>query len=284
MATTPHKVLPQTVMPAQCADWVGRIASPNSFAEAIGPYSKLNLEKDEFETTDAYKARVSAGIENAPPVLVIDGPEPGGARTSALFEDPIVYDADRRVLSIRRNALDNYDCCLIPGLEMVIDDLDLWGKFGFDYDFMKVSIELSDSSVVTGTYEATNAFGSVVTVKKQHRTVTGVFDRTLSFDDPLRSSSYATTVITGILPLTKKVLTELQMPPEEARRLKRDLSVTYVIKPHSPFLGKTRHIANTATLTHPNDIVQDTIVLFADIQCALLLDGMNKVIASFPTN
>lgn len=242
---------------AQCHDWIGKAAKVSSFDEAIKPFTAVS-PKDEFETTAAYEARRAKALGNSVSTIVV--------RNKA--EDPkfFEYNADRGELAIKRYAFHN-------------TTMNLWSAFynlGL-HDKMKVGVlgglyfVASESDKVTGTYEASNAYGAKVEVAKIDRTTKAVFDRGGGMDDELFPRAKRPDYNVGVLKLTT----------EEARRLKPQLKTAYVVKPKPPYILQGTHSFGKVTVQNPRDITVHFTMLVADIQCGLLLDGSSKVLAAY---
>jgi hypothetical protein len=80
-----------------------------------------------------------------------------------------------------------------------------------------------------------------------------------------------------------KVLGELRLAPEDARNLKPVLKSAFVVTPKDPFLVTGHDMVGSSVSADHRGHVYETSILFADIQCALLMDGDNKVLQAYPT-
>ena len=150
---------------AECTSYSGQSVTPITLDELMSVVSKLPNVKDEFETTQAFEARVAsatAGMDRPHIVWIPLDPK------------YINYDADARTLSVKIYALSN---------EMT----DYYGVFGYGTPYhgkIKTSTLGSHINVVVrrpeerdGSFTAQNSFGAVANVTRVIRRTQALFER-----------------------------------------------------------------------------------------------------------
>lgn len=245
-----------------CASYVGNTVTPQTFSAVVNSLGIVS-PRGEFETTAQYQARIASANATGPRII------------SKNIEEQrfIQYDADNSRLRIQSYAFSNRQ-------------IDYWGAF---YAARPPGLEASTSSNIavlisqvsnpTGTYLAQNAFGARWTVTRVSRTSDAIFERragigTRGSDRLFRNDNGGVDSFIG----------ELRLSPDEAQRLRPQLRIAFVVEPRAPFLVTGTHQPGEVTIRNPFDTTETFRVLIADIQCGLLMDNTNKVLASFPTN
>jgi hypothetical protein len=179
------------------------------------------------------------------------------------------YDADSKKLHIVSFAFDN-------------KNMDFWSAFYSSglQDSIKastsknVSVVISTSDVIDGSYEASNAYGKKVEVAKINRKTRAIFDRSGELYNR------------GLFPSAEKSPYEvgvISLSPEDAQRLKPLLKVAFVVDPKEPYFVTGFQKAGKTTVDFPFDINENFSIIIGDIKCGLLLDDSKKVIGSYPT-
>lgn len=248
-----------------CESYAGQIIAPVSIETVIAATSKLPSQKDEFETTEQFNARLVSAL----------GTVNGNYIVATKFDPKYaVYDADTQRFKIESYALDNINAS--------------WdGVFGYGtphYGKVKhssvmggIDIVVSYSEATAGTYRGTNAFGASTTITKVRRVVKAIYDREAQYGEtlfapaPKRGETSNTTIA------------ELQADAMTAKTLKNSFKSAVVIVPKSPWYGQGKKDWGEPTLDNPQDVDETVIGVIADIQCALITDGSNKVLAAIPT-
>lgn len=244
-----------------CAEYVGQTIKPVSFASAVAPISKLP-PKDEFETTADFEKRRASALTSLPSTLVIaKAPE-----DLKYFQ----YDAETRKLQIITYAFQNLPFRISwavssAGMDEKIDVSPLYN----------VEVVVSSLDKSTGTYQATNGYGAKTEVLKVHRTTAAIFDR--------KADDWEHAQLFEAADKPPYVVGELEMSPEEARRLKPGLKLALVVTPKAPYLITGTHEPYKVTMDNPMDITEDFAILIADIRCGLVTDAANKVLGAYPT-
>ncbi len=238
---------------SQCDQYVDQIIAPKTFAQAVAALN-IPTPKGEFETTAAYQARV-AGSGETGPLIVSKQPED---------RKYLEYDADRQLFAVKSYFFHN-------------TNFPVWETFyhakngveaGITYN--NIDVVISETETVTGTYESQNSYGAKATVTKITRTYEAIFDRKANYKETLFPSSDVTV---GYFP----------MEISQAQSFKSQVRIAFVVSPKSPYVTRAEFSYGTTTVRNPTDVKVNATVLNADIQCALLMDASNKVLAAFAT-
>lgn len=247
-----------------CATYEGQSVSLVSVDTLILAVSNLPNERDEFETSEQFRARVQTSLEGVRKTYVVQ----------TMFDaEQAVYDADRQHFSIKSYALDNMNA----SWEAVFGyGRPLFERVKFS-PLRNLDIVVSSSERVTGTYEASNAFGASATISEISRVTVGIFDREAVYGESLffrdREEERAVDQVIGTIPAE----------PEIARDLKGAMRGAVVIAPKAPWYGVGHKRWGRPTISKPRDIKETVSAVIADIQCALVLDGSNRVLLSVQT-
>ena len=239
-----------------CPDFVGKTVVAKSFDQAAAGLGNVE-PKGEFETTSQYQARVAA-VGGSGPLIISKKPE-----GSEYFQ----YDADRQLLFIKSYAFHN-------------TNMNWWSAF---YDAKPVgvtastmynnAIVISQAEKPNGSYAAQNSFGAKTNVVKIDRTMTSIFES--------EASSYKNRLFVNE---ADGVLGTLSMDVATAQRIKPSLKIAFVVVPKAPYLVQGSHSVGKTTISNPTDITEHYKILIADMQCGLLMDGDNKVLAAYAMN
>jgi hypothetical protein len=246
---------------AGCESLVGTQVSPISFREAATALKAMPGPKDEFETSDAYAARVEAARAQLPPQFVVSIP---------LDPEYVKYNADTGAFDIQSYAIRNIN----------ID----WFSAFYDTPYYtsvphhssnNIDIVIDRTDRVTGNYVGSNAFGVSARISQIARTSQAIFDR--------EPSRYGQSLF-EISPSDPPTVWHLPMPAEQARKMKGKLMGAVVIIPKAPFYFEQTGRPSDATISDPREITNVFKIIVADIQCALITDDANTVLISATTN
>jgi hypothetical protein len=242
---------------SRCSSYVGSPISAQSFDVAIERLTNLS-PKGEFETTAEYASRTeAANLAASEPLIIAKEPE-----SVEYFR----YDADTQKLQVQSYAFDN-------------TNFQAWEAFyaakehrltANTTDNLDVVISVATES--TGTHVATNSFGVRVEVQELTQTTKAIFQRNGRYPDTLFRHRDKDGVIG-----------ELSIAPSDAKALKPQLKVAFVVRPKEPYLIRSTYPLGTPTVSNPRQITVHATVLIADFECGLLLDGTNKVIGAYDT-
>lgn len=240
-----------------CGAYVGKTVEPLSFAQAAGPFLKIP-PKDEFETTAQYTARINAAAGDRIDKTIILGKQ-------LLNKDHMIYDADKELLTIDAYIFDTWFIDVHAQLRAIKQD----DKIKADRSNNLTAMIVANDSA-TGQYEATNGYGAKFTVMRYIRDLRSVFER------PLPTGAFS-------LFSTAGVLATLPLHPDEARQLKSTAQVAFAVRPFAPFIISGERALDTPSSTNPMEITERFQTLFAQIDCALLLNGSKVVMAAVET-
>ncbi len=236
--------------------------TPVTFSDAVQTlHNKTTPIKGEFETTDDYNTRVAASGSNIPETLIVSVP---------LDLKMITYNADKAAFEIKTYAV-NINGAYWPS-----------AFAGSPYANTIPVRSYGDLGQVvatidrpTGTYTGQNAYGVSWTVTRVTRRFDGIFE------GPPRS--YGMTLFQpkdGPAPIW-----EMPVPLDIARALKPRLRAAFLIAPKAPFyFANTRPLGNAVTIDNPNEFIQNSRVIVADIRCLIITDDTNTVRFVVETN
>ncbi len=245
-----------------CGSYVEKTVFPVSFDEAIAPFESLK-PKGEFETTAQYEARRADALHGFRGDLII-GKKP---------ENPqkyIRYDADQGVLNVQQWAFANSSANFWEAFYAA----GYYGKINVS-TLGNVGVVISSTDKSVGSYKASNAFGATAQVVKILRTKKSIFDHEAK--DPLRS---------GIFPTADDdpyVVGRLHLSVEDAKQMKHDLKIAFVVAPKEPYLVEGGRHVGDVTINNPQDVTESFSILVADIRCGLVMDRSGKVLGAYPT-
>lgn len=238
-----------------CASYVGTSVSPRTFDQAIASIKPV-APKGEFETSDAYQARLASSGGSGPLIISkkIEGAE------------YIAYNADAGAFEVKSYLFDNtnfsaweafYHAKVTSPKASTRDNLD---------------VTISSNEVTTGTYSAQNGFGAKTLVSKITRTEKAIFE-----GEPARYGEDL------FIADKQGIFGRVPMSVAEAQAFKPQAKIAIVAVPKLPYVVRATYPYGETTISNPTDITINATVLVADIQCGLLLNGTNQVIAAFAT-
>jgi len=257
-------LLPTAALAQECQTYLNKTPQLISIDDALALFADVT-EKGEFESTEQYRTRISAATQNHGP-LVIEKP---------IDNSQLVYDADHQYFRIGRHLFDNEN--------MPIQLLWMYdGPFPQKYRPRDGSIDvvIRSEEKITGTYQASNAFGASTEVLKIDRIQWGVYDR------PVEFSGGTTLASSSLVPISEgeDYLGTLPMSSAEARRFKESAKIAIAVIPKAPWrIHYRKSTPYQATIHNPKEVTSVLNILFADIKCALLLDSSNTVVSAFTT-
>ena len=245
----------------QCQSYAGQTIAPLTFDQALTRMPSL-APRGEYETTAQYEARRAAAGGGRGPLVILKQPE---------NRDTFIrYDADNGRLGIQGYAFDN-------------TNFDAWtALYGTPHaDTLNPStignrdVVISSRDTPAGTYQGRNAFGATWTVTRINRTTQAIYEGPQpGLTTSLFPSAERSTNIVGYL----------DMSPEVAQRAKPTLKLAFVVEPREPFVVRRTYAGRgRITIQNPRDVTENTIILVGDIQCGLVLDATNRVLAAYPT-
>lgn len=242
-----------------CSSYVGKAITPLSFDDATKDFQNLT-PKDEFETSDAYKARVTEALAGIPKGLLLIEKKPEDRK---FFE----YNADSQELSIVSFAFHN-------------TGFDAWGAFYGTVYNDRLKADTSNNAVVVverteipdGSYEAENGFGVKIQVTKL-KLLTYVI-----YEGPRKVGDY-----NFFKKETEKgsYVGKLKLPPAEAKKLKSEARLAFVVLPRDPYIVVGQYLVGEPTIKNPVERIDTYKALIADIQCGLLMDKSGKVLGAY---
>lgn len=264
--------MPASTVAQECSSYIGRTITPVTIEAALARFSGLT-PRGEFETTADFDARRARTIGTVGPLIIgklPDGRSNGSGQAGR--GDFFQYDADRGVMRVISYAFDNSN----------FSHENIWGygaplhrEGDYTSRWSNVDVVITETNQTTGSYSASNAFGATRTVTRISRTISAIYDR------PLPGTGAQ-----GLFPGLGQdnVVGTIAMTPEEARYNKFTMTVAFVVMPHEPFVVASSVNQFRPTIERPTDVTVTTRVLFADIQCALVLSDRGTVLAAYVTN
>lgn len=153
-------------------------------------------------------------------------------------------------------------------------DNPIYGQVDFN-SYYNIGLTVSISKTAD-TYVGSNAFGVTARVTETRSNHKAIFDREAAYGEDLYSPP-------GSDLFSDRIIAEIPADPVTAPRLKKTMRAAVVIAPRSPWVAAGRGYINTPTIDNPRTLEQVVSAVFADIQCALITDGTNKVIAAVTT-
>jgi hypothetical protein len=245
-----------------CDSYLGQIITPVSFDRVRAALSRLPTQRNEFETTPQFDARVANALGNTDGTYIVQaGFNPKYA----------TYDADRQHFAVQTYAIGNGQPYWTAAFRY---DHPLYGQLDFD-SYYNIGISVSSSETV-GTYVGSNAFGVTARVTETRSNEKAIFDRKAAYGEDLYSPP-------GSDLYSTRIIAEIPADPAIAPSLKKTMKAAVVIAPRSPWVAAGRGHINAPTINNPRTVEQVVSAVIADIQCALITDGSNKVIAAVTT-
>ncbi|QBY56469.1 hypothetical protein [Cupriavidus oxalaticus] len=132
-------------------------------------------------------------------------------------------------------------------------------------------IILLDSDRTVGSYIGSNAFGASARVERIQRIRRSLTHKIDSSDRIFPGIGMFD--IVGSYPAS----------PVEARRLQAQLKLAYALNPKPPFQERYSYRDSKPTIDDPEEVRVNEVTLVSDVQCGLLMDGGNKVLAAYAT-
>lgn len=245
-----------------CDSYLGQVITPVSFDQVRAALSRLPTQRNEFETTPQFNARVADALDNTAGTYIV----------RATFNSKYAtYDADHQQFRVESYAIGEGQ----PYWTSVFRyDNPISGQVDFD-SYYNIALTVSGSKTA-GTYVGSNAFGVTARVTETRSNHKAIFDRKAAYGEDLYSPP-------GSDLFSDRIIAEIPADPATAPRLKKTMKAAVVIAPRSPWVGEGRGYVNTPTIDNPRTLEQVVSAVFADIQCALITDGTNKVIAAVTT-
>ena len=241
-----------------CRQYVDTTVRSITMDAAISSFSSITL-KGEYETTATYKARRDAALPGDKTVVI---------RIPIKGTSSFIYDADKNALEVSGYAF------LGSG---GFNPYHLLGSAAADLiNGQNLNVAVSSHDADKGSYRAKNTFGAEASVNRVSRISKVIFDGNNANVAPRLDVFKAgfRTEIVGYVPLQ----------PLEAKRLKPLLRLAFVVVLQEPYVVTVEHSRGAPTLDDPRQINERTTVLLGDIQCGLVTDNFDKVLAAFPTN
>lgn len=244
-----------------CDSFVGQVVAPQSFGAAATALRAIPGVKGEFETTMEFEERQRAAMGTLPSHLVISTP---------LDTEYIDYDADAGRFDIRRYAVNNVntDYARIFGTSGAFEGVVSYSMLGV------LDVVIGKTERRTGSYRAQNAFGASTTVSEIERTTQSIYE-----------GADTTPQHQGLFRRTPgDIIWSLPISPAEAREARNQFRAAWAVVPKPPFFIEGEGRGFRATFDVPQDVDETLQIVVADIQCALLLDAANTVLAAATTH
>jgi hypothetical protein len=239
----------------QCESYVGKKLAISSFEEVIKKFDNLS-PKTEFETNADFSARRKNsldGVLGEELIILRNIPE--------AEKKYIEYDAEKKQFKIIRFIFNNR----AAPIEKIFKKMNLnFPRNPLNKYVDNVIIASSDKRI--GEYEASNAMGARVTVGKLHRQTHVIFDGAILFSQA-QTPPY--------------VLGFLKMEPQDARVFKETVRLAFVVNLKDPFFITGTHRATDPSFSYPYEIDEEISILFASIQCGLIVDQQGTSLAAF---
>lgn len=254
---------PSVASTQACDTYLGQTIVPVSFDQVRAALSRLPTQRNEFETTAQFDARVANALGNTAGSYIV---------RATFTPKYATYDADQQQFRVEPYAIGNGQ----PYWTSVFRyDHPLYKQLDFDsYDNIGLSVS---SSETTGTYVGSNAFGVTARITETRSNEKAIFDRKAVYGEDLYSPP-GSDLYSGT-----RIIAKIPADPATAPNLKKTMKAALVIAPKSPWVAAGRGYINTPTIDNPRTTEQVVSAVFADIQCALITDGTNRVIAAVTT-
>ncbi|MDZ3831938.1 MAG: hypothetical protein U0S50_09005 [Sphingopyxis sp.] len=240
---------------SSCDAYTGTTVQPQTFDQAIASIRPV-APKDEFETSDAYRARLAAA-GGAGPLIISKKIEGAGY---------LAYNADKGAFEVKAYLFDN-------------TNFNAWDAFYYAKvtdpkasTMSNLDVVISSSDTVTGTYSAQNGFGAKTNVSKVTRIEKAIFE-----SEPARYGEEL------FFQNKDAIVGEVPMSVAEAQAFKPQAKIAFVAVPKLPYVVRATFPTGKTTISNPTDLTVNSTILVADIQCGLLMNGTNKVVAAFKT-
>lgn len=246
-----------------CLSPIGSTLLAKSFDQVSAGLPKPTQPKGEFEATADYDARLGAALSKRTQVLVA---RPVDVQT---YPAPLEYDADRQGFKVRATAFDwattDWSIALRVGEPKGVRPDSLYN----------VATVINRSTKSVGSYKGTNAFGATASVTKLSRHTDSIWVRPAKGKDDTMFGANGS--VLGVIP----------MQPVEAKASKAKIKFALAITPKPPFLVSGTGLGSSPTFSDRRQI-PDSLdffrVLIADVDCGIVLDGSDKVLAVYPSS
>lgn len=250
-----------------CETYIGQTPKLTDIKTAIEQNQSIK-PKGEFESTTEYQARLARETRIAERLII----------PKKINATKLSYQADEESFKVGVGTFDD---------QYAVFSNALWEVGGPFYDpkapfgvkrYADTRIKKED--LPTGTYKAANAFGREVEVIELDSISWGIFDR------KLEGRNFRNSRQELIVPPVKNTdyIGRFAIPRAKAAAFKASATAAFVVEPKKPWSVSHREaFPSKATIRRPLKETNVINVLFADIQCALLLDADKKVVAAFDT-
>lgn len=252
---------PQTSAAQTCASYVGQVVAPKDIDDIVAPFRAVG-EKSEFESTEQFDARKGIVVAKLGPALIV--------KKAPEDRKYLVYNADTQQLNVISYAFRNlpFDASVLFGPGAPYRGM-------MESGYLNIEVVIEQDETVTGTYAASNSYGAKTEVSKVLRRTRGIFESKTEYGrDSLFPAAQNDRNIAGSIP----------MSPQDAMRLKPALQLGFVAAPKAPYyLSAIENYPSSPTIRNPREVTSEVSALIADIQCGLVLDPGNMVLAAFDT-
>ncbi|KQV55705.1 MULTISPECIES: hypothetical protein [unclassified Caulobacter] len=249
-------LVPQLAYAGACSTLEsGGIPATQDFSAILDKARSVNVTKDEFETTEAYKAR-----------LANVGKQAFGDTEELVFAwkippELITYNADNQNIFIPPY---HYRSC--PGV---------WPPRSAVFTVGKVNRLLGNNSVAClaqtvskhaePSYTGTNAMGAQIQIDVTREQRQGVF---LGMHDGSYDAVHGYNASMMVIPTT---MSAIVLPPDGARSLKENGAFVIVARPRAPLYFESRG-ESTPTFDKPQKTQWENQMLVADVLCTAVID------------
>ncbi len=245
--------------PDTCDTYVGQSVTLNPFDAVAGVLKEFPKQKDEYETTTQFEARVANARSSIPDKVIIPG---------IFSPNSVSYNADAGTLRVQSYALRNLNADYAPVFGY---GTPYYRKIPFGI-YANKDVVVSQQETSTGTYIGSNAYGASVTVTRITRVQNAIFDNKNA------DSKSGLFLETG----PDNLIGELTMSIPEARSIKAAGKVAFVISPRWPYYAEATKYWEP-NITSRVDVTNPIHVIVGDIQCGLLLTSDDRVVGAFAT-
>lgn len=251
--------LAQSAMASECPIEIGQQTPSQSPADAFSDLSKLDMQKGEFETTDAFNRRGEDAVTNMTTPLTVQSKfDPNAAQ----------FDADRNMLRLFLYGWDN----AATGWDEVFTrsntpDNVQYSIYGSD---SYLGVGLGQTEEVTDAYEATNSYGASTTVSRVTRNVYSVFSKKIDGENEWQFDGTAD-YVGARFTLENTGYVDIPMSINQARNDKDRLQVVVSYSPKLPFVAEGSRNWSP-TIRRPQNVTAHYNVTIGTIHCVGILD------------
>jgi hypothetical protein len=241
-----------------CQEAVGSRLTPAAFDDVAAILERLPRLKDEFETTAEFEARQQSAAASLP----------GAFDVAVSFDtSEAVYDADRQLLSISSDAF--ADPIAVTWRE-AFDGVTYSSSDAPDLLY-NLAVLVAQGETQTGTYQASNAFGTAVTVRQITRDLRVIFGG---------RAQYGETPFGRLSGRQRQFVWEYPIPATEARTLRDGLRGVVRLIPRAPYYSQSSETVVFPTISDPREVTQRVNLIAGVIQCVFITDADNQVLLS----